>query len=483
MGELIGGELVRWTNILLFFSPFIVGCEQVTDQIVLKSRVIVEQATSMSNELVSSGSVFEKIWDDKFETNFSNLPTSGQAERIPRSGFWYPEQTGGLNVTDVLAKYDRAYNSGQGSAFEWEMKNRTSRISWAGHCNGYAAAAIRHREPLRDVYRNGVTFSRQDIKALLAGIYMNAGNKFLGGTRCERRRLSVTRPGGALSACEDVNPGLFHAVIANWVGIKKQSIIFDRNGDGQVWNYPLFNYRSLSTEVSVQKAMNIIGGSGTNYTPNSRAKKFMRVSTEIIYADAVNGYEVLDYTQEGRMGYEYVLELDADGVILGGEWSVKSRTQHPDFLWIPLEPKRGSGLKREGNPYIDPQEVIQLWAESRGLSRPSQEPPPYDLYEWDKNWGDFIGYKVKVDGGIGGASFSNLLSKITIEAQSNFSGDDLLEVIVDGQVIAKPKLTYGSSISFYAPAEPGLTKMSLVWKTSTFNNESDPHRIYYYSMD
>jgi hypothetical protein len=33
--------------------------------------------------------------------------------------------------------------------------------------------------------------------------------------------------------------------------------------------------------------------------------------------------------------YEYILELDATGRIVGGEWLPVSRRSHPDFLWIP----------------------------------------------------------------------------------------------------------------------------------------------------
>ena len=177
---------MKWRYLL--YVPFLTvsGCDYIDkmkdDSVTLKANIVVEQAASMKSVLESSSGVYKKIWNQDFETNFSKLPTSGQAERIPKSGYWYPEQYGGLNSTDVLRKYDQAYNANQASAYDWEMTNRTSRISWAGHCNGFAAAAIRHREPIRSVTKNGVRFTRQDIKALLAGVHMSAGFKFLGGT-------------------------------------------------------------------------------------------------------------------------------------------------------------------------------------------------------------------------------------------------------------------------------------------------------------
>ena len=144
------------------------GCEA-SDEVTLKSQIIVEQAASMESVLPNSADVYEKIWNESFETNFSSLPLSGTAARIPRSGHWYPEQSGGLNSTDVLRKYDQAYGTTGGSAYDWEIQNRTSRISWAGHCNGFAAAAMAARNLEGLFIKMGVLFSRQDIKALLAG--------------------------------------------------------------------------------------------------------------------------------------------------------------------------------------------------------------------------------------------------------------------------------------------------------------------------
>lgn len=56
--------------------------------------------------------------------------------------------------------------------------------------------------------------------------------------------------------------------------------------------------------------------------------------------------------------YHYILELDADGKILGGEWLGSSIERHPDFIWLPTRP-------RSGNPHIDIDLVRELIAESR----------------------------------------------------------------------------------------------------------------------
>ncbi|MBA3546937.1 MAG: hypothetical protein H0T76_10680 [Nannocystis sp.] len=40
--------------------------------------------------------------------------------------------------------------------------------------------------------------------------------------------------------------------------------------------------------------------------------------------------------------YDYVLELDAAGKVIGGEWISGSRINHPDFLWKPLQKHPGT---------------------------------------------------------------------------------------------------------------------------------------------
>jgi len=40
--------------------------------------------------------------------------------------------------------------------------------------------------------------------------------------------------------------------------------------------------------------------------------------------------------------YEYILELDKDGKITGGEWVGQSKDVHPDFFWLPLKASAAS---------------------------------------------------------------------------------------------------------------------------------------------
>lgn len=84
------------------------------------------------------------------------------------------------------------------------------------------------------------------------------------------------------------------------------------------------------------------GGVPAQYTFNPDAKSFAYLRTQVQYisessaeTDGNLRSRIDSYT--GTDTYEYVLELDAAGKILGGEWVGESKKLHPDFLWLPLK--------------------------------------------------------------------------------------------------------------------------------------------------
>ena len=46
------------------------------------------------------------------------------------------------------------------------------------------------------------------------------------------------------------------------------------------------------------------------------------------------GSTIDQYTHTDR--YDYILEVDSTGKIVGGEWIGASKRQHPDFVWLPI---------------------------------------------------------------------------------------------------------------------------------------------------
>ncbi len=91
-----------------------------------------------------------------------------------------------------------------------------------------------------------------------------------------------------------------------------------------------------------------VGGSTpSTYVFNPNAKSFVFIRADVQYISESSSETdgnlsgVIDrYTRTDR--YEYVLELDSDGKIIGGEWVGQSKTNHPDFVWLPLGPSTTS---------------------------------------------------------------------------------------------------------------------------------------------
>lgn len=228
--------------------------------------------------------------------------------------------------------------------------------TWWGICHAWAPVAILQPEPKRPVTVNGVEFKIQDIKALATLAYDKTSTRFVS-LRCnddnnsnnEDSSISFDkygRPTGRSSSCKDTNPGTFHVLITNYLGVQGQSFVYDRTFDDEVWNQPIRGYRiKEQREVSVEEAHNLldVDDGGSEYIFNSDADKLLYIRSEVDFIsespserDGNLGDYIDQYTHVDR--YEYILELE-NGEIIGGEWVGSSKTAHPDFAWLPIEPR------------------------------------------------------------------------------------------------------------------------------------------------
>jgi len=333
---------------------------------------------------------------------FDALPLAGEAKQIPWPGSYWPVYQDAINnrwagpqTLSPAAKYSKAFGVAKvedavsrlnGVASQAHAKacktdsecdpkqgevcgfrNAASKgrciPTWFGLCHAWAPAAILEPEPIRSVTYNGVEFKVNDIKGLITMVYNGVDSRFLSG-RCEE-----SKTGGSLetdatgrptnSECRDTNPGTFHIVVANYLGLKGQSFVEDRTFDSEVWNQPMRGYQVVEKrDVSFQEANKLlkVGGNNapTTYSFNDQAVR-------LVYLRTVSSYiGESDVTTDGNLAgsigsytfrdsYEYILELDQKGDILGGEWVGKSRTSHPDFLWLPttLTTTSIAGIKYE----------------------------------------------------------------------------------------------------------------------------------------
>ena len=71
--------------------------------------------------------------------------------------------------------------------------------------------------------------------------------------------------------------------------------------------------------------------------------------------------------------YTYILELDADRNVIGGEWYGASTQKHPDFLWSPRRANYSSVR------HLDLDNVRELIALSRAPEMPSLTPEPQEF--------------------------------------------------------------------------------------------------------
>jgi len=296
-------------------------------------------------DVKTQNEVFQQLWGTPFSWKFADLPEKGgvEDERVPYSGHIYPDTQGG--TIEAMRKYDRAYHRGGSSAASYERYDTTAfkekpevrglfgrtfsfgaarTPNWHGHCNGWAAAAIRHAEPQKSVYRNGVEFDTADIKALLAELYIYNDTAMLAGEGT------------------DINPGILHAILGNWLGRGSHPLGMESDPGEEKWNYPMYAYASASAK---------------------RGQNRVEVKTNIAYAKDSDG-EFYESPRIKRVKYfHYMLNLDAAGRITGGYYFRDSSII--DMVWVPLAPKQGGTPGNErGNPHINVDTVLAIWRES-----------------------------------------------------------------------------------------------------------------------
>ncbi len=438
------------------------------------------------------------IFASDLEYKLDALPTEGESEPIPWSGSYWPTYEDSINVLwdgpgsqSAAAKYGEAFGIegvedavsenhgidrysnrtacttddqcndaiGEACAIREGAESGYCIPTWWGICHGWTPAAILEPEPEHEIEYNGVTFKVNDLKALMTLMYTSTNVRFLSG-RCNDDESSdeveydpYDRP--VDDECRDTNPGTFHVVAANYLGLRGESFAEDRTYDDEVWNQPMRGFEVTSMEeITALQANELVGvdtssssdaqeetqsgsvpknewahfgpytldaaqvlkatmtGDGDadlyvrrgaqptaseydcrpyesgsdescqitanddgeqiyvsvmgyaetsgfdlsvvwggtvadDYVFNTDAVSFRHVKAKARYiteanaetdgnlSDRIDSFTRTDY-------YEYVLELDAEGRIIGGEWIGSSKTDHPDFLWLPLSHRASS---------------------------------------------------------------------------------------------------------------------------------------------
>ena len=309
---------------------------------------------------------------------------------------------------------------------------------WTGMCHGWAPASVAHPAPLSTVYlisvdgRYRIPFYPNDIKSLLTIPFANSTRAFMndhriqtsgnpddwskegimpmignacrqGSPRVDRRnggriRMSDNDRNSSISNCEDVNSAFYHLAILNLMGRHNQALVVDIDHNDKVNNHPTagfklkyFNPSNQNFYNSYRAAMAEVGtfNDSRREFRNPRARYIVGVEIEMNFVDyRYFGKKIatdVDIQKYKKRTFDYDLELDAQGNIIGGEWvndlvernigprgrgrrRIIERAGHkPDFLWYAPKGMRAEAYLEtevQGSWNSPNQPIPQAWAQA-----------------------------------------------------------------------------------------------------------------------
>jgi hypothetical protein len=226
--------------------------------------------------------------------------------------------------------------------------------SWMGLCHGWSPAAYMLDRPtnaITVVAADGHTrlkFYPSDIKALATSLWANVRtpSRFIGG-RCDTKDPKQDENGRIVDdQCFDTNPGTWHEAIVNQIGRNHRAFVMDATFDYEVWNQPVYAYDYTYFNPKTGKATDSLQAASVRLSDFSDDKFAKYRSEDAVYVVGVNmdvtyvretqpSHRATDKAANDALNtvsYEYDVELDAHGKIVGGEWY---GNEHPDFLWTP----------------------------------------------------------------------------------------------------------------------------------------------------
>ncbi|MBY0517108.1 MAG: hypothetical protein K2P81_09380 [Bacteriovoracaceae bacterium] len=260
-------------------------------------------------------------------------------------------------------------------------QNKPTDLWWEGICHGWSIAAVNHPEPARVNVENkdGITvpFGSSDVKGLLdyyyaevhktktyarIGARCGADGKVPGEAYPEDRVQTPPKPSQANAPeCSDVNAGAFHMALANMIGLQDRGFVADVDRFNDVWNQPVGEYSSQIMDERLPTPQEAAIG----------AARIVRIKMDMTYGEELNLLRPEDAKEEGGFMsmdpvtttpeqtfttryYEYNLEIDAAGNVIGGSWISETR---PDFMWIKGKAEtfegRLSGLNKIYKPFVN----------------------------------------------------------------------------------------------------------------------------------
>ena len=289
-----------------------------------------------------------------YQLKFYELPLEGTLSKEPWSGYYWPKEKGGISYRwqshemhdyelldkDLLFEVDAATIAKLSPTEKYDIlvgnydyslthrilaENNVNEAAWTGICHGWSPASNAYIEP-RSVFMTNpdgltVPFGASDVKALLS--YYRAEvvrspypqHEW----RTENRSLGTNCMTGnpAHPECYDTNPGAFHVVLANQIGILNAGMNIDADTTYQRWNQPVYAYDS---EILLER--------DPSPSASARAEREVVIRTELEYTLEIEPQWVpaLGTSEQSTkvVTYLYTVELDRQGEVVGGQWLIES---------------------------------------------------------------------------------------------------------------------------------------------------------------
>ena len=138
--------------------------------------------------------------------------------------------------------------------------------TWWGICHGWAPYAFSEPPPVKAVTKNGVTFYPGDLEGLMSLAYSSGlQTKFIS-ERCNKKEPGFDNTGRVRdSECRDMNPGTWHVLVTNMLGLRQTGFVYDRTAFDEVWNQPGRDFKVTNAvagklkEVTKEEAIKMLG--------------------------------------------------------------------------------------------------------------------------------------------------------------------------------------------------------------------------------
>lgn len=232
---------------------------------------------------------------------------------------------------------------------------------WYGICHGWTPASVLVKRPRKIVKltaadgKTNIEFLPEDIKALASLFYSKANfkTKFVG-TRCDYTNLDEVPkdPDTGLFIdpnCSSVNPASLMLALGNQIGIKKDTMIYNPDTNGEVWNQPVYGYEFSYYNYLTKKSGDLLNSKilFKNLKQESENDKFIKfyikrasknvksivgvkLRVNFVFENFPMHSDARDKNNDKIFDYNFILELDSNDEIVGGEWTTN---KHANFIW------------------------------------------------------------------------------------------------------------------------------------------------------